>query len=119
MNMILEGLNESRIDEAQKIHVVRYKNNGAKDAQLICNTKQYNKVSKTQGFKELDHAEIDKSDIKLHSNSIKGFIEKYGLGDGFSPDSDGEVVGTFGNVGYGYILYKDSKIKPYGYGFEK
>ena len=120
MNSILEGLNESRINEASKVHVVRYTANDLKDAQLICSTKEYNKVKKTPGYKELDHSEFSSNDsIKYLHNSIRDYIEKYGLKKYGSLDDGGTVLGTYGELGYGYILYKDAKQKPYGFGFEK
>lgn len=121
MNMILEGLNESRIDEAQKIHVIRYSNDEAKDAQLICKTSEYKKVKKTPGYKEIDHAEFSSDDnIMRIYYSIEDYINKYGLdyNGARRPGSDGHVVGARVNgAKYGYVLYKDSKIKPCGYGF--
>lgn len=121
MGMIIEGLTESRVDEAaQSIHVVRYTSNGLKDAQVVCSAREYNKIKKLPGYKELDHTEISKDDIKLHCNYIRDAIDKYGLKeDNFSPDRDGDVLGHYGQLGYGYQLFKTSKLKPTGYGFNK
>lgn len=107
ISSILEGLNEFRVNEGSVFYVVKYENKGIKQAEAILSTQGYNKIKETPGYKELDIVKIDpKTDNrgpKTFSHEIQDAIDKNKLGN---LSMNGDVTGHFGEVGFGYRLYR-------------
>lgn len=111
----IDYINESRIQEAkQAIYKVVFSSNEYKYGEIICNTRDYNKLkSRLKGFKEIDSNVIEYDKVPtIYYYELDEKIKKYGLDPtGFSPNEDGVVFGKSGSIGYGYAIYKMSDIK--------
>lgn len=80
---------------------------------MVCNSRVYNKLKAEKGYKEIDHYQLDENDNpKRYYNTIMDYIKSYGLDpDGFKPDENGFVTGSYGHIGFGYQLFRSSDIK--------
>lgn len=118
-NKVIDSIFESGIHEGkQNITVISYKAKGVKYGMQVVNTSGLKKLKQLPGFTEIDSYAIPANDdAGRFFATIDDDITNYGLDrDNFSPDSPGVVLGKRNEVGFGYRINSDSKVKIHKYG---
>ena len=113
-NAVIEDILEAK----QALHVLAFSNSSYKYSEIVCNTREYNKIKKTSGFKELDHYQIPPNDSPDRFYLfINEKIRRYGLNK--LSNSNGIVLGKEKQPGYGFGIFPDSDLKIESFGFSK
>src|SRR5574344_1085369 len=94
---------QSLLEGRQNIHVLAWSSDGMRLAEIICSSREYNKIKTSRGFKEIDHYVVTKDDSPDRFYPyIRDVIDEFSLK---RYGSDCGVFGTYGELGYGYYFY--------------